>query len=96
VSNRISGVMVSVLTSSVVDRGFGQGRIKPKNIEQFFSYIMARTCYFQLNYDMSTLHLDFYSISLLKQQSAGRHVGPLEHIIPITIQHRLVILYLRF
>jgi hypothetical protein len=38
---------------------------------------------------MSTLHLDFYSISLLKQQSAGRHVGSLEHIIPITIQHRL-------
>ena len=30
--------------------------------------------------------LDFYSASLLKQQSAGRHVTPLRHIIPIPSQ----------
>jgi hypothetical protein len=28
--------------------------------------------------------LDFYSASSLKQQSVGRLVAPLEHIIPIT------------
>jgi hypothetical protein len=27
--------------------------------------------------------LDFYSANSLKQQSAGRHVSPLEHFIPI-------------
>ena len=30
--------------------------------------------------------LDFYSASSLKQQSAGRHVAPLGHIILIPIQ----------
>jgi hypothetical protein len=30
--------------------------------------------------------LDFYSASLLKQQSVGRHVAPLGHIIPIPNQ----------
>jgi hypothetical protein len=30
--------------------------------------------------------LDFYSASLLKQQSAGRHVAPLGHIILIPSQ----------
>ena len=30
--------------------------------------------------------LDFYSASLLKQQSAGRHVAPLRHIILIPSQ----------
>jgi hypothetical protein len=30
--------------------------------------------------------LDFYSASSLKQQSAGRHVAPLEHIILIPSQ----------
>ena len=29
---------------------------------------------------------DFYSASSLKQQSVGRHVAPLEHIILIPIQ----------
>ena len=32
------------------------------------------------------LMLDFYSASLLKQQSAGRHVSPLRHIIQILSQ----------
>jgi hypothetical protein len=30
--------------------------------------------------------LDFYSASSLKRQSAGRHVAPLGHIIPIASQ----------
>jgi len=30
--------------------------------------------------------LDFYSASSLKQQSAGRHVDPLEHLILIPSQ----------
>jgi hypothetical protein len=29
-SNRIGGVMVSMLVSSAVDRGFNHGRVKPK------------------------------------------------------------------
>jgi hypothetical protein len=33
--------------------------------------------------------LDFYSASLLKQQSAGRHVAPLGHIILILRQHKM-------
>jgi hypothetical protein len=32
------------------------------------------------------IEFDFNSISSLKQQSADRHVAPLEHIIPIPIQ----------
>jgi len=31
--NHIGGVMVSVFTSSAVDRGFGPGRTKPKTIQ---------------------------------------------------------------
>ena len=31
--NLIGGVMISVLTSCVVDRGFGPGRVKPKAIQ---------------------------------------------------------------
>jgi hypothetical protein len=40
--------------------------------QQFFSYIMART--------------GFWWDSSLKQQSAGRHVAPPGHIIPIPSQ----------
>ena len=59
---------------------------------QFFSYIMARTVNFQWDDDevrfVLDLHteLDFYSASSLKQQSADRHVAPLEHIILIPSQ----------
>jgi hypothetical protein len=57
--------------------------------EQFFSYIMARTSYIQWNDDDDDVQfvldqhaeLDFYSASSLKQQSVGRHVSPLRHII---------------
>ena len=48
----------------------------------------------QVTYDeMSALYqtntLEFYSVSSLKQQSAGRHVAPLRHIIMIPSQQPL-------
>jgi len=52
---------------------------------------MARTSYFQWDDDEIRFvldqhaELDFYASSL-KQQSAGRHVGPPGHIIPIPSQ----------
>jgi hypothetical protein len=61
-------------------------------IQQFFNYIMARTSYFQWDVDEVRFvldqyaELDFYSASSLKQQSAGRHVAPLGHIILIPSQ----------
>ena len=62
-------------------------------IQQFFNYIMARTTYFQWDDDDEVrfvldqyAELDFYSASSLKQQSAGRHVAPLGHIILIPSQ----------
>jgi predicted alpha/beta hydrolase len=61
--------------------------------DQFFSYIMARTSYFQWNDDDDVsfvldqqAELDFYSASSLKQQSVDRHVAPLGHIILIASQ----------
>ena len=62
--------------------------------QQFISYIMARTSYFQWDDDDDEVRfvpdqyaeLDFYSASSLKQQSAGRHVAPLRHIILILSQ----------
>ena len=60
--------------------------------EQFFSYIMARTSYIQWNDgDVRSVldqhaELDFYIASSLKQQSVGRHVAPLGHIILIPSQ----------
>jgi hypothetical protein len=61
-------------------------------IQQFFNYIMARTSYFLWDVDEVRFvldqyaELDFYSASSLKQQSAGRHVAPLGHIILIPSQ----------
>jgi len=43
-------------------------------IQQVSSYIMARTIFNEL---------DLYSATSLKQQSAGKHVAPLGHIILI-------------
>jgi hypothetical protein len=60
--------------------------------EQFFSCIIAITSYFQWNDDDVRFvldqytELDFNSASSLKQQSAGRHVAPLRHIIRILSQ----------
>ena len=61
--------------------------------EHFFSYIKVRTSYIQWN-DDGDFHfeldqhaeLDFYSAISLKQQSAGRHVASLGHIILIPSQ----------
>jgi len=60
--------------------------------QQFFSYIMERTSCIQWNDDDVRFvldqhaYLDLYSASSLKQQSVGRHVAPLEHIILIPSQ----------
>ena len=60
--------------------------------QQFFNYIMARTSYFPWDDDEVHFFLDqqaefdFYSARSLKQQSTGRHVAPLGHIILIPIQ----------
>ena len=60
--------------------------------DQFFSYIMARKSYIEWDDDdvRFILHQyaqsDVYSASSLKQQSAGRRVVPLRHIILILSQ----------
>jgi len=56
-----------------------------KPIRQFFSHIMARTGYILMRWwwwrRLCTRHAEFnfYSASLLKQQSTGRHIVPLGH-----------------
>ena len=63
-------------------------------IQQFFSYmyIMARTSLFSMRWWWGPLvldqhaELDFYSVSSLKQQFAGRHGTPFGHIILIPSQ----------
>ena len=63
-----------------------------------FSYIMARTFNYQWDVDEVRFALDqhaelnVYSARSLKQQSAGRHVAPLGHIILIPIQSLLFLL----
>jgi hypothetical protein len=51
---------------------------------------MARTSYFFGNYVRFAVdqhaELDFYSANSLKQQSVGRHIAPLGHIILIPRQ----------
>jgi hypothetical protein len=59
--------------------------------ENCYSYIMARTSYIQRNYDIRFVlyqhaKYDLYSASSLKQQSMGRYVGPLGHLILIPSQ----------
>ena len=61
--------------------------------EQFFSYIYHGENKLHLDEIVSALQvldqhaeLDFYSVSSLKQQSAGRHVTPLRHIFLIPRQ----------
>ena len=59
---------------------------------------MTRTCYNDWNDDDDVrlvpdqhAYLDLYSASSLKQQSAGRHVAPLEHIHLIQSQQVFVL-----
>jgi len=64
--------------------------LKPN--EQLFSYFMARTCC--VRWDDNVVRflldehpwLDFYCASSLIQQSGGRHVSPVVHIIVIPNQ----------
>jgi hypothetical protein len=87
--NSISDVMVSVLASSAVNRGFEprSGQSKDHKIDiccVFAKYATLRKreqVKFQ-RYDDEVFfvldqhaELDFYTASSLKQQSAGRHVG---------------------
>jgi hypothetical protein len=69
--NRFGGVMVSVLFSSAIDRGFESRS--------------GQTKYFKIGLDQHA-ELDFYSASSLKHQSEGIHIAPLGHIILIPSQ----------
>ena len=56
--------------------------------EQLFSSIMARTSYIpwtdnDVCFVLDTRFVGFYSASSLKQQSMGRNIAPLRHIILI-------------
>ena len=53
-------------------------------IQQVVSYIM--------DIDQH-VELDLYSVSSLKQQSAGRHVAPLEHVILIRANQSFLFLH---
>jgi hypothetical protein len=91
VGDRIGGIMVSMLTSSAVDRGFElrSGQTKDCKIGIcYFSAKQATLVNFQWDEDDEVrfaldqhAELDIYSASSLKQQSAGRHVTPPGHII---------------
>jgi hypothetical protein len=77
--------MVSMLSSSVVDSGF-----EPRT-GQIKDYTIGICCFLWNDDEVRFVldqhaELDFYSTSSLKQQSAGRHVAPLGHIIPIPSQ----------
>ena len=60
--------------------------------DKSFSYIMTKTSYIQwVDHDVCFVldqhnELDFHSSTSLQQQSAGRHVAPLRHIILILNQ----------
>ena len=60
-------------------------------MKNFFSYVMSRTSWIKWWWSLlwtrsNMLSWIFYSASWLKQQSAGRHVAPLRHIILISSQ----------
>ena len=42
-SNRIGGIVVSMLASSAVDRGFEPGRVKPKTMKLVFVAFLQST-----------------------------------------------------
>ena len=66
--------------------------VMARTSEQYTSYVMARTSYIRRDDDdvrsvlEQHVQLDVYSASSLKQQSSGRHVAPLKHIILIPNQ----------
>ena len=65
--------------------------------EQFFTYNMERTSYSRCDDNDVCFVLDqlpelnFYSASSMKQQSTGRHVAPLGHIVLVPSQTLLVL-----
>jgi hypothetical protein len=59
------------------------GRVKPRTIKLVFVAYPDDEVRFVLN---QYADLDFHSASSLKQQSAGRHVAPLGHVILIPSQ----------
>jgi hypothetical protein len=72
----IGGVMVSVLASSAVDRGFEPWSGQPKTIKLVFEYVNFQWDDDEVRFDLDQhAELDYYSASSLKQQSAGRHVA---------------------
>jgi hypothetical protein len=71
VTNRIEGVMVSVLASSVVDRGF-----EPRSEQVNFQWD-DNDVRFVLD---QHAEFGFDSANSLKQHSVYRHVAPLGHI----------------
>jgi len=58
--------------------------------DQFFSYIMARKSLhldeMMMSIKITARLIGFINASLLKQQSMGRHIAPLGHIILIQSQ----------
>jgi hypothetical protein len=77
-TNRIGGVVFSVLSSSAVDRGIEPWSGQTKDFQWDDNEVR-----FTLD---RHAELDFYSASSLKKQSAGRQVAPLGHIILIPSQ----------
>jgi len=85
--------MLNVLQSNFEIKRVSDCRLMP--IQQFFSYICISWLE-QVNFQWDDnevcfifdqhAELDFYSASSLKQQSAGRHIAPLGHIILIPNQ----------
>jgi hypothetical protein len=67
--------MVSLLASTAVDRGFEPRSGQTKDDDDEVHFVLDQRA-----------ELDFYSAYSLKQQSAGRHVAPLGHIILIPSQ----------
>jgi hypothetical protein len=83
--NRIGGIVISVLASSAVDRGFEPRSLQAKDYRR-------EQVNFQWDDDEvrfvleQKAELDFYSATSLKQQFAGRPVAPLGDIILIPSQ----------
>jgi hypothetical protein len=94
--NHIGGVMVCVLTSSVVDRRF------ESRLDQTKDYKLGICCFSakhtvvknEVHFVLDQhAELDYHSASSLKQQSADRHVAPLRHTILILSFQSLLFLF---
>jgi hypothetical protein len=95
--NRIGGVMVSLLALSAVDHGFESGSDQTKDYKIGICCFSAKHAADddEVRFDLDQ-HAEFdffHSASSLKQQSAGRHVDPLRHIILIPSQPVFAVLF---